>query len=91
MRIRRISLANYRGVTNAEVVLERNGVTIIQGPNEAGKTSLAEAVRFLFEEPDSSKKRQLKAVKPVNVDVGPSVEVELLTGAYHVVYSKRVA
>jgi len=89
LRIHRISLENYRGVTKADLTLERNGVTIVQGPNEVGKSSLAEAVQYLLEEPDSSKKRQLKSVKPVNVDAGSSVEVELDTGPYHVIYSKR--
>ncbi len=89
MRIHRICLQNYRGVKNAEVTLARNGVTIIQGPNEVGKSSLAEAINFLFEEPDSSTKKKLKAAKPVNVDAGASAEVELTTGPYHVVYSKQ--
>lgn len=89
MRIHRISLRNYRGVKEADVSLSRNGVTIIQGPNEVGKSSLAEAIQFLFEEPDSSTKKQVKAVKPVNVDAGPSAEVELTTGPYHAVYFKQ--
>lgn len=76
-------------MARADVNLARNGVTIVQGPNEVGKSSLAEAIQFLLEEPDSSTKRRLKAVKPVNVDAGPSVEVELDTGPYHLIYSKR--
>ena len=70
-------------------MLARNGVTVIQGPNEVGKSSLAEAIPLLLEEPDSSTKRRLKAVKPVNVDAGPWVEIELDTGPYHVIYSKQ--
>ncbi len=89
MRINRISLENYRGVGKANISLAPSGVTIIQGPNEVGKSSLAEALQFLLEEPDSSTKRRLKAAKPVNVDAGPSIEVDLETGPYHVVYSKR--
>jgi chromosome segregation ATPase len=89
VRLHRISLQDYRGVGRADVVLARNGVTIIQGPNEVGKSSLAEALQFLLEEPDSSTKRRLKAAKPVDVDAGPWVEVELDTGPYHVVYSKQ--
>jgi len=89
MRIQRISLRNYRGIKEADVTLAQNGVTIIQGPNEVGKSSLAEAIQFLFEEPDSSTKTKLKAVKPVNVDTGASAEVELTTGPYRVVYFKQ--
>ena len=89
MRIHRISLRNFRGVRSADVSLAPNGVTIIQGPNEVGKTSLADAIVFLFDEPHTSSKSKLRAVKPVHIDAGPSVEVELTTGAYHLIYSKQ--
>lgn len=89
MRIHRISLRNFRGVRSADVSLALSGVTIIQGPNEVGKTSLADAIVFLFDEPETSSKSKLKAVKPVDRDVGPSVEIELTTGAYHLIYSKQ--
>lgn len=89
MRIHRISLRNFRGVRSADVSLALSGVTIIQGPNEVGKTSLADAIVFLFDEPHTSSKSKLKAVKPLHMDVGPSVEVELTTGAYHLIYSKQ--
>lgn len=89
MRIHRIALRNYRGVRCADISLASNGVTIIQGPNEVGKSSLSEALLFLFDEPHTSTKSKLKAVKPVDIDAGPSVEAELTTGPYHLVYSKQ--
>lgn len=89
MRIRRIALRNFKGVAAADVPLAPEGVTVIEGPNEVGKSSLAEAIDLLFEEPDGSTKQRVKAVKPVAADVGAEVEVELSVGPYEAVYRKR--
>lgn len=89
MRIHRIKLENYRGVTAAEIVFMTDGVTIVEGPNEVGKTSLVEAIDLILNYPDSSDKAAVRAVRPVHIDASPSVELELTTGAYHVVYQKR--
>ncbi len=89
MRIHRIALRNFRGVADAQVSLATDGVTVIEGPNEVGKSSLAEAIDLILEQPDSSAKAAVKAVKPVHRDEGAEVELELTTGAYHVVYAKR--
>lgn len=89
MRIHRIKLHNFRGVADSEVTLAIEGVTIIEGPNEVGKSSLAEAIDLILGHLDSSTKAAVKAVKPTHLDVGAEVELELTTGDYHVVYAKR--
>jgi hypothetical protein len=89
MRIHRIALRNYRGVTESEVHLATSGVAIIEGDNEVGKTSLAEAVDLLLTYPDSSSHRRIKAIQPIGRDEGPEAEVELTTGPYRFVYRKR--
>ena len=89
MRLLRIKIRNFRGVRECEVHLPSNGVTIISGPNEVGKSSLAEAIDILFDYPHDSKHRSLLAIRPVQCDEGPEVEVELTTGAYRAIYSKR--
>ena len=48
---------------------------LIYGPNEAGKTSLSEAIWILFEYPDSSNSASVKAIRPVHRDVGPEIEL----------------
>ena len=50
MRIHRIKLCNYRGVSQCEVTFPVQGVTIIEGDNEIGKTSLSEAIDLLLAE-----------------------------------------
>lgn len=60
MKFIRLRVANYRGVTAAEVTFGPAGITLVQGPNEAGKTSLGEAIGLLFDYLDSSKHRNIE-------------------------------
>ncbi|MHB1712137.1 MAG: AAA family ATPase, partial [Acidimicrobiales bacterium] len=89
MRIRRIRLSNFEGVASSEVSLASTGMTIIEGPNEVGKSSLVRGVDLLFQFPHESRHARVLAACPVHADAGPEVEVELTTGGYHLVYSKR--
>lgn len=89
MRLHRIKLGNYRGVVECEVRFPSEGVTIIEGDNEVGKTSLAEAVDLILEFQDSSSHRRVKAVQPVGRDEGAEVEIEVSTGSYRFVFTKR--
>lgn len=93
MRIHRITLTNYRGVDYAEVTFDESGVTVIEGDNEAGKTSLVEALELLIDKRflDRSNHRRVTAVKPVHHDADPEVEAEVSTGPYRFVFAKRWA
>ncbi len=44
--IRSIRCRNFKGLSDVELRLPQNGCFLIHGPNEAGKTSLMDAVRF---------------------------------------------
>lgn len=89
MRITRIRLKDYRGIGEHEVELAPLGVTVVQGPNEIGKSSIGEGLNLLLEHLDSSNRREVKEVKPVGRDVGPEVEVDMETGPYAFTYRKR--
>lgn len=89
MRFLRLRLADYRGVDRCEVQFGPNGLTLIEGPNEAGKSSLAEAIGLLFDCYDSSKHRDVLAIRPVDRDVGPEIELEAQSGPYQFRYFKR--
>ena len=70
MRILKIELRNYRGVSHRTVEFAPHGVTIVEGPNEIGKSSIAEAIDRVIEDMDSTTRQRVLAVKPVDQDVG---------------------
>lgn len=89
MRLHRVRLCNYRGVADCEVELPAQGITVIEGPNEVGKTSIPEGLDLLLTKMDSSGHRQVKSAQPVGRDVGPEVEIEMSAGGYRFIYRKR--
>lgn len=94
MRLRRMVLRDFRGVTESDVVLlddERDAVTIVQGPNEVGKTSLVEALDLLFRRKHDSTAQDVDAVRPRGRDADPEVVAEIETGPYVFAYRKRFA
>ena len=89
MRLHRVQLRNYRGVVESEVSFSQNGVTIVEGPNEVGKTAISEGLQLAIDMPDSTQHAKVKSLQPVGRDVGPEVEISLSSGKYELVYCKR--
>ncbi|MFN3258655.1 MAG: AAA family ATPase [Ilumatobacter sp.] len=89
MKLHRIVLRDFRGVEHAEVAFDVDGVTIVEGDNEVGKSCIPEALALVLDSLDSSRTKQIKAVQPVDRDAGPEVEAEISTGDYHFVVTKR--
>lgn len=88
MRILRAKLTHYRGTEHREIEFGP-GVTVIEGPNEVGKSSIAEALDLLFRFKDSSKHKAVKATIPVHRDESPQVEFEIESGQYRFTYRKQ--
>ena len=88
MKLHSIHLKNYRGITDARVEFAE-GVTVVEGPNEIGKSSIHEAITHLREDKSSSRKGSVKETQPVGLDAGPEVELHLTTGDYELTYRKR--
>lgn len=89
MKIHRLRLINVKGIADRDVIFPNRGVIVIEGPNEAGKTSMLEALDLLLEEKDSSRKRHVLAARPVGRDVGTTIEAELSSGDYRLRYRKQ--
>lgn len=89
MRLHRLTLTNYRGITHREIEFAERGVTVVCGANEIGKSSMIEALDLLLESKDRSNKKDVKQVKPTHADVGAEVTAEISTGPYRFVYRKR--
>lgn len=89
MKLHRLVLTNYRGITHREVEFPDHGVVVISGANEIGKSSMLEALDLLLEFKDRSAKKEVKQVKPTHADVGSEVEAEITSGPYRFIYRKR--
>jgi len=89
MRIHRLTLRNYRGVEEATVEFAETGVTVVEGDNDIGKTSLGEAIKLILDYADNSTARAVRAVQPVGKDVGAEIELEATMGPYRFNYKKR--
>lgn len=89
MRLHRLVLTNYRGISHREIDFPDHGVTVVHGVNEAGKTSMIEALDLLLQSKDRSTKKDVKQVKPTHSDVGSEVTAEISTGPYRFIYRKR--
>src|SRR6185312_8230221 len=89
MKLHRLVLTNYRGVTHREIEFPDQGVVVVCGANEVGKSSMIEALDLLLESKDRSTKKEVKQVKPTNTDVGSEVAAEISSGPYRFVYHKR--
>ncbi len=89
MRLHKLVLTNYRGITHREIEFPDNGVVVVCGANEIGKSSMIEALDLLLEAKDRSNKKEIKQIKPTHADVGAEVTAEISTGAYRFIYRKR--
>lgn len=87
MRLHRLELEHWRGVESCALDFDA-GVTLVEGPNEVGKSSIVEALQLLFNYLDSSSAGPVKAVQPVHRDEGSRVLVELSAGELRLVFEK---
>ncbi len=89
MKVHRLILTNYRGISHREIEFPDHGVVVVCGANEIGKSSMIEALDLLLEARDRSTKKEVKQVKPTHSDVGSEVSAEISCGPYRFVYRKR--
>ncbi|BCZ23385.1 AAA family ATPase [Mycobacterium senriense] len=89
MKLRRLVLTNYRGISHREIDFPDHGVVVVCGANEIGKSSMIEALDLLLEARDRSTKKEVKQVKPTHSDVGSEVSAEISCGPYRFIYRKR--
>src|SRR5690242_21094731 len=89
MKLHRLVLTNYRGITHREIEFPDRGVVVVSGANEIGKSSMIEALDLLVHSKDRSNKKDVKQVKPTHADVGAEITAEISTGPYRFAYRKR--
>ncbi|WP_116114717.1 AAA family ATPase [Austwickia chelonae] len=90
MRIHRLKVSHLRGLQDPEpLAFPDNGCYLLTGANEAGKSTLVEAIDLLLDEKDSSAKAKVRAVRPIGQDVPTTIEAEFSAGEYRFVYRKQ--
>ena len=90
MLLHSVELNNVRGVEHLEVKdLPETGVVVIGGPNEAGKSTLVEAIDFVLTEKHTANSKPVRALQPAGRDVGPEVTLEATVGPYRFRIRKR--
>lgn len=89
MRLHKIRLVNFRGVEDRSIEFDPDGITVVVGDNEVGKSSIFDGFNMILAHLHSGRPKDMEDAKPVGRDVGPEVEVELSTGEYRFEYRKR--
>ena len=65
------------------------GVVIVEGLNEAGKSTLGDALDVLLTYKDSSKHADVRSLQSTGRDEPPEIEAELQVGEHRFTYAKR--
>src|ERR1700687_4841396 len=89
MKLHRLTLTNYRGITHREIEFPDRGVVVVSGANEIGKSSMIEALDLLLEAKDRSTKREVKQVKPTHADVRAETTPKSSAVPPGLIYHKR--
>ncbi len=89
MKLHRLALRNYRGITHRDIEFPDRGVVVVSGANEIGKSSMLEALDLLLAAKDRSTKKEVKQVKPTHADEGAEITAVISTGPYRFEYYKR--
>lgn len=84
-----MQLKDFRGIAEREVRFADAGITVVEGSNEAGKSSMMDAFDLLLRVRADSKSAEVRAVQPAGRDVGSEVTAEISCGPYRFTYFKR--
>ncbi|WKD57855.1 Chromosome partition protein Smc [Corynebacterium capitovis DSM 44611] len=90
MRIRTLALNDVRGIGHLELTdLPPSGVIVIHGDNEAGKSTILDALDVVLNAKHTSKKSEVKALEPVGRDASPDITLSATVGPYDFTIRKR--
>ena len=84
-----LTLKNVAGVDAARIELAERGVSVIYGPNEAGKTTLLKAFETLLRDIKvGSSAKAVQWMYPRQADVSPEISAEMTVGDYELRVTK---
>ncbi len=83
MKLHSLELRNVRGISHLRFdSIPEKGVTVITGPNEAGKSTIADALRVGLQYPAKSKARDVVSLVPYGRDEFPQIDIEFSIAEY---------
>uniref|UniRef100_UPI002FD88C0B AAA family ATPase n=1 Tax=Dietzia sp. TaxID=1871616 RepID=UPI002FD88C0B len=88
MILHRLDISNFQAIVHESIEFRESGITLIEGPNETGKSSVLKAFGFLISAPAGTKKRALQESVREGADGPFSVSAVLTLGEDRVEYSK---
>ena len=90
MRIHDLVIDNFRAVKHLELRdLPDTGVIVIHGPNEAGKSTILDAIGTVLQERHSAGGKKIKIFAPVGRDASPEVTMTATVGQTTFTIHKR--
>lgn len=90
MRIHALTIDNFRGIEHLELDdLPDTGVIIIHGHNEAGKSTVLDAIDTVLRERHTAGGKKMKIYSPAGKDAGPEVTLSATVGEYSFTIHKR--
>ncbi len=91
MKLRAIRVSDVKGFSASGKAIEglSDGLNVLAAENEFGKTTLFEALRVVLYEKHKHRNARIEALRPYHAKGGPTVEVDLETGAGHFRLHKR--
>ncbi|MBK4143120.1 AAA family ATPase [Corynebacterium macginleyi] len=90
MRIHSLEIKNVRGIEHLVLDdLPETGVVVIHGENEAGKSTIVEALDVVLTEKHTAGSSGIRELQPVGKDVSPEVNADISVGEYRFRIAKR--
>lgn len=89
MIVETLSLKNWRGYRDLHSFSFDKGFNLVVGRNEAGKSTLFEALTRVMFDRHSSKAEEIKKIQPLNSSLGPEVELIFSQGGRRYKIKKR--
>ena len=75
MILEELTLTNWRGYRNPHTFCFEEGFNLVVGRNEAGKSTLFEAMTRVFFHSYTSKAEEIRCIQPLGSSLGPEAEL----------------
>ena len=89
MIIEQLTLRNWRGYREPHSFRFKNGFNLVVGRNEAGKSTMFEALTRVMIDRHSSKAEEIRRIQPLNSSLGPEVELIFQANGHRYKICKR--